>query len=134
MQDANITDGTESERTESDGFETYQTVRRHLSAKRMQAFAAVLGFVVFWTIAALLTREEINSGEIEIQNELRVNVNAATRDELNLLPGVGKQLAADIVNYRDTVGEFQSVEDLANIRGIKDGRLRSLRKHLTVDK
>jgi len=48
------------------------------------------------------------------------------------LPGVGEKLASDILKYRDEIGGFSSVEQLTNIRGIKEGRLLSLRKHLTV--
>ncbi len=99
---------------------------------RTQAFAALLLFVVFWTMTVCVYRASTQRTDTELPKELIVDLNDATQAELNLLPGVGEKLANDILKYRDEIGGFQSVDELMNIRGIKEGRLRSLKKYVTV--
>ena len=50
----------------------------------------------------------------------RININTATVDELNALPGVGPALGQRIVDYRDANGPFKAPEDLKKVRGIGD--------------
>lgn len=51
--------------------------------------------------------------------EITVNINTASAEELaTLLKGVGEKRAQDIVDYRKANGEFQSAEELTNVKGI----------------
>lgn len=61
-----------------------------------------------------------------------VNLNTATADDLDALPGVGPATAATILAYRDQHGPFASVEDLADVRGIGPAKLDVLRGLVTV--
>lgn len=61
-----------------------------------------------------------------------IDLNLATEAELNLLPGVGPKLAADIVRYRETEGRFTTPEQLQKIRGIKGVRFEAIKKHVMV--
>lgn len=61
-----------------------------------------------------------------------VNLNTATADELDALPGVGPATAAAIVAHRDQHGPFGSVDDLADVRGIGPAKLEALRGLVTV--
>jgi competence protein ComEA len=61
-----------------------------------------------------------------------VNVNTATLDELETLPGIGEVLGQRIIDYREQHGPFQSVEDLLNVSGIGDSRLADIKPHVTV--
>lgn len=99
---------------------------------RTRAFAVLLTLIAIWTISIWFYRKNLELGDIELPNDLIVNLNEATQAELNLLPGVGEKLANDILKYRDEVGGFESINELMNIRGIKEGRLLSLKKHVTV--
>ncbi len=101
---------------------------------RTQALAVLLLFIVFWTMATWIVRTNVQKDDNEIPTDLLVDLNLATQAELNLLPGVGEKLANDILNYREEIGEFTSVDELMNIRGIKQGRLLTLRKHITVNR
>jgi competence ComEA-like helix-hairpin-helix protein len=99
---------------------------------RTQALAALLILIVVWTLGAAYFRGHESTFERELPGEWIVDLNDATEAELNLLPGVGEKLASDILKYRDDVGGFRSVEDLMNVRGIKEGRLLSLKKYIRV--
>jgi competence protein ComEA len=61
-----------------------------------------------------------------------VNVNSASADQLDVLPGVGPTTAAAIVAHRDQHGPFQSVEQLGEVRGIGPAKLDALRGLVTV--
>lgn len=47
-----------------------------------------------------------------------INLNAATVDQLEALPGIGRKTAELIIEYRTKSGGFKRVEDLMNVKGI----------------
>ncbi|MGV0794608.1 helix-hairpin-helix domain-containing protein [Mycolicibacterium sp. XJ1819] len=61
-----------------------------------------------------------------------VNLNTATVEQLDTLPGIGPVTAAAIVAWRDTNGKFSSVEQLGDVDGIGPARLEKLREHVHV--
>lgn len=61
-----------------------------------------------------------------------VNLNTATREELQSLKGIGPARAQAIVDYRTQHGPFLRVEDLARVRGIGEKTVRRLEKSLTL--
>jgi competence protein ComEA len=61
-----------------------------------------------------------------------VNINSATVDQLDVLPGVGPTTAASIVAHREQRGPFQTVEQLGDVRGIGPAKLDALRGLVTV--
>ncbi len=63
-----------------------------------------------------------------------VNINLATAEELQQVPGIGPATAAKIVQMRKSYGAFKSVDDLRSIRGIGPKRLEKMRPYLTVGK
>ena len=48
----------------------------------------------------------------------RININLATRSELESLPGIGPALAGRIVKFRETHGPFSRPEDILIIQGV----------------
>ena len=61
---------------------------------------------------------------------LVVNVNRASKMELEALPGVGFQLASRIVGYRQSHGAFHMTEDLLNVEGIGTKNLERIRPYI----
>jgi competence protein ComEA len=61
-----------------------------------------------------------------------VNLNAASVDELTLLPVVGRRAAERIVAYRDGNGGFTSVENLTHVEGFDDSRVARIAARATV--
>lgn len=68
----------------------------------------------------------------EAAEELPVDINAAGREELATLPGIGEKLADRIVEYREKHGPFSAIDELTNVSGIGEGKLEALRDHVRV--
>src|SRR5579859_3420050 len=63
-----------------------------------------------------------------------INLNTATSDELQQVPGIGPVIAEKILQMRKAYGPFKSVDDLRAIKGIGPKRLEKMRKYLTAGK
>ena len=61
-----------------------------------------------------------------------INLNTATVDELDELPGIGDVLGGRIVAYRDENGAFRTVDELAEIEGISPRLVDEIRPYVTV--
>jgi competence protein ComEA len=59
-----------------------------------------------------------------------VDVNAASAEELETLPGIGPSLAERIVTFRETNGPFGSAEDLLDVNGMNDRRLEEIEPYI----
>lgn len=62
----------------------------------------------------------------------KVNINTASREELQKLPGIGPQKADAIIEYRKTQGPFQTIEDIMNVSGIGEKSFEKLQDLITV--
>lgn len=61
-----------------------------------------------------------------------VDLNTASAEQLDVLPGVGPATAAAIVAHREQHGPFRVVDDLIEVRGIGEAKLDALRDLVTV--
>jgi competence protein ComEA len=61
-----------------------------------------------------------------------VNLNTATAEQLQKLPGVGPATAKRILEYRQKNGNFKKVEELMNVRGIGEKTFLKMKPQLTV--
>ncbi|MFE2777048.1 MULTISPECIES: helix-hairpin-helix domain-containing protein [Lactobacillales] len=62
-----------------------------------------------------------------------VNINTADTTMLQTLSGIGEKRAADIINYRETNGLFETVDDLDQVSGIGEKTMEKLRPLITVN-
>ena len=93
-------------------------------------FAVVLSlFVVTLSVHATVKPiKKLPTSSSELRYN-KINLNQADVAELtNSFTGIGKKRAEAIVKYRETQGQFKSIEDLASVRGL--GK-RFVKKHLT---
>ncbi|MEE6465744.1 hypothetical protein FKM82_006671 [Ascaphus truei] len=65
-------------------------------------------------------------------NQERLNINTATEEELMTLPGVTRQVAQNIVEYREYIGGFKKVEDLALVSGVGAAKLEQVKFEICV--
>ena len=67
------------------------------------------------------------------KEELRLNLNEASKEELMEIPGIGEVLAQRILDFRQMYGPFYSVDELDEVDGIGEKRLEDLRRYLFVE-
>lgn len=81
----------------------------------------------------------LRAGEAECQasqaqqEDGRVNLNTATKEELATLPGIGEAKAKGILAWREANGGFRQIEDLMEVEGIKDGIFSKIKDSVKVN-
>lgn len=76
--------------------------------------------------------EENNSSAETERKENKVNINTANVNELDNLPGIGPSLAQRIIEYREENGNFKSIEELQNVKGIGDTKYSDIKDIVTI--
>ncbi|TYZ30718.1 ComEA family DNA-binding protein [Selenomonas caprae] len=61
-----------------------------------------------------------------------VNINTADEKELDSLPGVGPAMAKRIIEYRETQGSFERIEDIKKVRGIGEAKFAKMKDKLCI--
>lgn len=61
-----------------------------------------------------------------------VNINTASEEKLQSLSGIGASTARKIIQYREDVGSFLSIEDLKNVSGIGESKFNAIKDEITV--
>jgi competence protein ComEA len=61
-----------------------------------------------------------------------ININTASAEELDALPGIGPSLAKAIIDYRTTNGPFKTIEDINDVKGIGDALFAKIKDSITV--
>ena len=62
----------------------------------------------------------------------KVNINTATQNELDGLPGIGPALAQRIIDFREENGNFKSIEDIQNVKGIGNSKFDEIKDKIVV--
>ena len=82
------------------------------------------------------TQEEVENSYLEQMESNdengKVNLNTASKEELMSLPGIGEAKAQSILDYRQVHGAFQSEEEIKQIEGIKDGVYNKIKDRISV--
>ena len=63
----------------------------------------------------------------------KININTATRAQLEMLPRIGETLAARILEERDRNGPFASIDDLQRVSGIGERTIEQIRDLVTAE-
>ncbi|MGD0021350.1 MAG: helix-hairpin-helix domain-containing protein [Smithellaceae bacterium] len=83
-------------------------------------------------------RDDIIVAKIEADKRLalgmRLDINKVTLDDLLLINGIGEATAKKILYLRTKLGQYSNIEQLTEIKGIKEKQLAKFRKDLYVEK
>ena len=75
---------------------------------------------------------EPGTAELPADSDGLLDINSATAEELETLPGIGDVLARRIVDYRTEYGPFAEVNGLLEVSGIGDQKLEAIEFLITV--
>ena len=75
--------------------------------------------------------EENNTSDLS-KEDSKVNINTANQSELDSLPGIGPSIAQKIIDYREENGNFKTIEELQNVKGIGDAKYEEIKDRVTV--
>ncbi len=79
-------------------------------------------------VGVVITDSNVEENEVDS----KVNINTASKEKLETLPGVGETTAQKIIDYREANGKFKTIEDIKNVSGIGDAKYESLKDKITV--
>jgi competence protein ComEA len=80
----------------------------------------------------------VNNACINVENQddndtaALLSINTATKDDLMTLPGIGESKAQSIIDYRDSNGTFQIIDDIKNVTGIGESIFDKIKDLITV--
>ena len=89
-----------------------------------------IGDVVKNNSSEIVSNDNSNQGGASKTSQ--ININTATIEELDTLPGVGEATANKIVNHRSENGEFKSIEEIKNVNGIGDKKFEEIKNLICV--
>ena len=78
------------------------------------------------------TKDEVAVDAVMSADDGKVNINTADAKTLMTLPGIGESKANSIIKYRENKGNFNSIEDIKSISGIKDGVYNKIADYIKV--
>jgi competence ComEA-like helix-hairpin-helix protein len=97
--------------------------------RRLTTIHVLLASVAFFLLFASTTLAAAKKPPLK-----PVNINTASSEELQQVPGIGPVTAEKILQMRKSYGAFKSVDDLLAVKGLGKKRLEKMRKYLTVSK
>ena len=93
----------------------------------------ILIAILIAAISACSTRVEYDRAHGIDPSPNSININTASAEELEKLPGIGRKTAETIVAFRNENGPFRRVEHMMLIRGISEERFVELRPYIRAE-
>ena len=76
--------------------------------------------------------EEITDNITNKENDGLININTASKEELQTINGIGQSKAENIIKYREEFGKFKSIKDLLNVDGIGETLYEQIKVYITT--
>lgn len=81
----------------------------------------------------VFTKEEVVKQEKVQADNGKININTASASELTQLSGIGDSRALAIIAYRDSHGAFETIDQIKQVDGIKDGLFQKIKDKIIVN-
>lgn len=65
-------------------------------------------------------------------DDKKININSASKEDLDSLPGVGDVTAQKILDYREENKEFKSIDEIKNVKGIGENKFNDLKDYICI--
>lgn len=97
------------------------------ATRATRRFIAVLAFAVFST-ASVAQADSSSAGAID-----KININNANAEALQFIPGIGPSKANAILEHRAQHGEFKSMSELLEVKGVGEKLLEKIEQYGTLE-
>lgn len=118
-----------------DGMKIYIPTKEEIKNKESQEVNRENEYVYGETKenSSQVNNSQRNSEPKETTRNKKVNINKASQEELDRLPGIGPSTANKILEYRKQNGNFKSIEDIKEVSGIGESKFEKIRNMITVN-
>ena len=76
---------------------------------------------------------EVDETKNKEASNQKVNINTATKEELDTLPGIGEKKKKKIINYRRENGNFSSIEEIKEVNGIGESKYENIKELICIN-
>jgi competence protein ComEA len=101
-------------------------------ARKSAAGPVLVSLLLLWPVMAARAGDPVSTSP-ETRLVGVVNLNTATAEQLELLPGIGPARARGILGYRKDRGPFKRVDELVAVSGIGPSAVDRIRPHCSVE-
>jgi len=84
-----------------------------------------------WEISG--AQDQKGTGALSEGSSDKININQATLEELDSLPGIGPAYGERIIEYREKNGGFKSIEEIMDVQGIGPKTFEKIKDQITVN-
>ncbi len=98
----------------------------------MKRKRTALAWAIVLCISLTLAPATFCAGKAKASSGEKVNLNTATVEQLQTLPGIGPSMAKNIIEHRTKVGKFTKIEEIINVKGIGEKKFQKIKDRLVI--
>ncbi len=102
-----------------------------MAAKQMRV-ACMLILCLGVALSSVSVLAQKSSPAQSAQSAEKINLNSATVEQLQTLPGIGPATAKSIVERRTKAGKFSRIEEIINVKGVGEKKFQKIKDRLVV--
>jgi competence protein ComEA len=99
---------------------------------QMRAKKTSLAWTVILCLGLLMSPGLASAQKAKAASDDKVNLNTATLEQLQTLPGIGPSTAKGIIEHRTKIGKFTKVEEILNVKGVGEKKFQKIKDRLIV--
>jgi len=115
-----------------DGEQVYIAVKGKMPPRTRSEVAGIKGSTSTREQAKPEHQGTERAAKLKSPTEGKVDINSATIEELQRIPGVGPSTAQRIIDYRSQTGKFKAVDELQEVKGIGPKKLEKLKPYVSL--